>query len=463
MATSVIETKLCDGYRVLKELFGPLTAEVMEAKNGEEYKHIWGERIYENVKKIGFTKDEVERLERDNQGLKDSYIFPFILPLHILHSALSGPLNHLVRLEQFVRFSRVLNIQVGNRRFSYIISSRLLEFEPNEDMFNRFCPCLFKYLENEHPIALIPSYIYTLIPAFLRRHSNDLLELLNKLAAQRIENKPVNSGLILVDGYDEFKREFRSDLFWNLESETTLYDLLDSKRCLLEITDGKKGFIIIDKDFNIKGLMYPDLIPKGLQTNYEGGKEFSHDCVIVSINGTESTKAVRQGKLIFEIRNGLIRVRDYSIVSTTLREYLHSIGVVGEYVDDFIKEVIDICTQKKGTILVVGERITPDGYSKGISGSISLRKENGNKEYKYGVLSQLSHTDGAVFIDREFVIYIFGAILKVKPTEGQHESGGSRSYSAQMFSQEHPDHIIIKISEDGPLSLYRDGKKSIEV
>ena len=77
----------------------------------------------------------------------------------------------------------------------------------------------------------------------------------------------------------------------------------------------------------------------------------------------------------------------------------------------------------------------------------------------------MSQTDGAVLIDNNYDVYCFGAILKTgnNSDNANNTFGGSRSYTAKMFSLQNPKQLVIKISEDGPISIFSNGNLKIEI
>lgn len=75
--------------------------------------------------------------------------------------------------------------------------------------------------------------------------------------------------------------------------------------------------------------------------------------------------------------------------------------------------------------------------------------------------SAVSQTDGAVLIGPDGKVLAYGATLlptrdavsEIAPTVG------TRHTSAHRFSHDHPEALVIVVSDDGPLSLYRAGER----
>jgi DNA integrity scanning protein DisA with diadenylate cyclase activity len=132
-----------------------------------------------------------------------------------------------------------------------------------------------------------------------------------------------------------------------------------------------------------------------------------------------------------------------------------------DYQNEFFNNLIEISNFKKGTIIVLGDELNKNNYNKCIKGSINLVYKG---KYRSNILTQLSLTDGAVLINNKLNIYGFGVILKINgKADITNLTGGSRTYIAQEFAKENKNLVVIKISEDGPISVYYEGECKIAI
>ena len=77
---------------------------------------------------------------------------------------------------------------------------------------------------------------------------------------------------------------------------------------------------------------------------------------------------------------------------------------------------------------------------------------------QYELLISMASVDGAILIDRNGYLRGYGFILDGQANpEIERLSRGSRFNSALRFSQRMPNDSIIVVSEDGPLTVFRNG------
>ncbi|MDX1659180.1 MAG: diadenylate cyclase [Nitriliruptorales bacterium] len=84
-----------------------------------------------------------------------------------------------------------------------------------------------------------------------------------------------------------------------------------------------------------------------------------------------------------------------------------------------------------------------------------------NELHRPALRSAVSQADGAVLVGPAGDVLAYGATLL--PTQQAiaeiPPSGGTRQTSAHRFSFDHPEAVIVSVSDDGPLTLYNDGKR----
>lgn len=460
-------SKIRNVYYILKEVFGPnISLEIIDITDRYNIKRVIGEEIYETtINREHLNEDELKKiLENKTQLNNIPWQLLTIKPGDLLTIAFDSEPNHLIHFEQFSSFNRLIKFTHNQKDYVIIIISPLMEHSENKQLFLNFWEYVIRYLNGER-INIIKEYLKSRVPVYMRGNFSIFFELLIKISVQKVENKNLFSGLLVVDKYEEFKQNYYSDLFYNFDCKVTLREIEKIKQPYLEITDGQKNFLIVDKNLELKGIFFPDLQPKGLEIFNYDGKKMLTPSIIAKIEGIDTIRVAANNKMLFEIKNGMVRIRDYSALESIFTNLLNEINI-SNYHNELLNNVIEISFLHKGTIIIIGNKILPDKYSKGINGEISIiSNRNGVSKFRNNILSQLSKTDGAVLIDNNYNVYCFGAILKIEntTTNANEILGGSRSYTAKMFSVANPNHLVIKISEDGPISLFSKGNLKIEV
>lgn len=448
-------------YCSIIELFGPnIKVEILKVNNNK-FVHIVGNKIYQNVKKGEnlSIKELAKILGTDNsQNEEISINLEAFKPHDMFKTAIKVNDYKLVQLNQFPSFAKHFNFTYQSNRYLVLLSTPLLNYQENISLLETYIQVVKDKIENINDNIMI-NYLKRYIPKSFQNNFELIYNLLMKMSMQKIENKETNFGLIFVNNYLNFKKRFNEYLFFDLKGDYDIRNIKSVKQPFMEITGGKKSFLVVNKGFKIKGIFFPKLFLKGLELKDEYEKSLDN-CLVVRIKGVNLVRLVCNNKIVFDIQNGLTRTRDYNSFSRGVKNILSSLNII-EYQDDFFNNLIDISNLKKGTIIVIGQKVDKNNYNKCIEGNIDLIYK---EEYRSHILTQLSLTDGAVLLNNNFNIYGFGAILKThEKTNITNNTGGSRSYTAQQFAEENKQLVVIKISEDGPISVYYNGKCEIEI
>jgi len=458
--------KIKDIYYILKEVFGPnISIEILDINDRDIVKHVIGDDIYLTIKnEQNLSVEQMGQILNEHINLPNliNQLSP-ITPEDILTSAFSCPCNTLIAAEGTFSFLRMLKFRYKDIEYVIVIISPMMNHEASRRLFKSFWSSVHSYL-NDNNVSIIKEYLNYKVPSELRLSFSTFYDLLLKISVQKIENKNIQSGILLVNDYLEYKAKSDSNLFYDLVGELSLREIERIKQPYLEITDGKECFLVVDNSLQIKGIFFPDKQPLGLDFFNNNGKELTPS-IVAKIEGIDTIRVASTNKTIYEIKNGMVRLRDYSIMKMTFTKILDLLSIAN-YQIELLNNIIEISFIHKGTIIVLGSRIDRMKYSKGIDGHISIiYHRNGENIYRNKLLSQLSRTDGAILVDESLNIYCYGAILKndLSSNEPININGGSRSYTAKMFSNANPDHLIIKISEDGPIAFYYQGRLEIEV
>ncbi len=448
-------------YCSITELFGPnIKIEILK-KSGTDFIHIVGDEIYQNVKKRKILNEkEIEKLLGVYNFEKEEEISvsKTFKPADKFKQAIQVEDYILEQIDQFPSFAKHFNFTYKLDRYLVLLSTPLLNHEENLKLLEGYIKAVKNEIENKSSNIMM-NYLKTFIPKSFRNDFELIYNLLIKMSMQKIENKETDFGLIFVNNYLKFKKRFNDQLFFDIEGDYDIKNIELIRQPFMEITGGEKSFLLVNKEFKIKGIFFPKLFLKGLEIKDEYERKLDN-CLVVRIKGVNLIRLVCNNKIVFDIQNGLTRTRDYNSFFRALKNILSSLNIMA-YQNEFFNNLIEISNFKKGTILVIGDELNKNDFNKCIKGSINLVYKG---KYRSNILTQLSLTDGAVLINKELNIYGFGVILK---TNGKADitnlTGGSRTYIAQEFAKENKNLVVIKISEDGPISVYYEGECKIAI
>ena len=447
-------------YCTITELFGPnIKVEILKT-NDNEFVHIVGDQIYQNIKeKKRLSERELGEIFGFYNFQEGKVLRPKTFnPEAKIKQAIKVNDYKLEEIDEFPSFIKYFNFRYQSDRYLVLLSTPLLNHQENIKLLESYLKAVRDKIKNKHDNIMM-NYLKTFIPENFQDDFELIYNLIIKMSMQKIENKETDFGLIFVNDYSEFKGRFNEHLFFDLERDFDIKNIELIRQPFMEISGGKKSFLLVNNEFKIKGIFFPELYLEGLELNdkYENSL---NNCLIVRIKGVNLVRLVCNDKIVFDIQNGLTRTRDYNSFFNALKSILSSLKII-EYQNEFFYNLIDISNYKKGTIIVIGDEINENNYNKCIKGNIDLIYQ---EEYRSNILTQLSKTDGAILLNRKLKIYGFGAILKIdRNTDIIKHIGGSRSYTVEQFAKENKKLVIIKISEDGPISVYYNGECKIAI
>lgn len=138
------------------------------------------------------------------------------------------------------------------------------------------------------------------------------------------------------------------------------------------------------------------------------------------------------------------------ILSQRLKNYLPTSAI-----QRLIEVVVSLSDQRQGGLLVVC--CDPTTILSGASQGVTKRFANGHSisidQISLGTVTKLASIDGALILDSKGTIWNAGVIVKV-PEEHTKAGEGARTAAASFSSL---SGIAIKVSHDGPISVYESG------
>ncbi|HEX9776703.1 MAG TPA: hypothetical protein VGA63_01040 [Geopsychrobacteraceae bacterium] len=300
--------------------------------------------------------------------------------------------------------------------------------------------------------------------------AQSLVQLLKNLSYQRYEGAPATTGFII---YRNQLRDFQRSL------QKTRYDWLDLGADRRRITgdffrnplsyrfvDGNRALFVCDIRMNVKGTIRTnapgprDSIDQlanretlSLLGNAGGG------AFAVYVNSASEVEVVLDSDKLLLWRKGYWSIYDPDI----MREFLNG-KLEKRSIDHLVWSIYALSKARHGTVVLVADDQTDlDALRKGSVGGRDplsralIRHVRGTKIgalKRSGELSRILSSDGMTVINRKGELLDTGVIIDTSGV-GDLVTGGGRTTAATAAS--HYGRVL-KVSEDGPVDLYRDGQ-----
>ncbi|MFA9559296.1 diadenylate cyclase [Evansella sp. AB-rgal1] len=283
----------------------------------------------------------------------------------------------------------------------------------------------------------------------------------------KIEGKQIHTGFIITDSLDLLDKSlnFQEKLTITFSEPQTIYDFSKIKS-YLEIADGSNSFLVLEPkkdDIKCVGLIVSDtsIFP---YPSFESTKGIIAPVFIIDKLGVK----VGVGKqLILEFINGSPKVRNYGSLFNCLKTNLNerkennrlrmNSNITESNAKNLVKLLIKISSYGKGSSVIFGfekekHKSTVENVKWITPIELPLRWGSTENDTKMHLLGNMSRTDGAVIVDRDYNIIGFGAVLKATNRPGN-LPGGSRHKSMGSYTDNKKELLGIVISEDGPISI----------
>ncbi len=429
-----------------KELFGPkVLAEILDVTDAVSLdrgppRHLFGDLIW----------------DQNDAGS---------IPGQALLAALTGAGSHGVNLDQspFRSFGRVLRLDLASTCVAIVVSAEQFAHPDNSEIFRRFRNHVASFVLGADPRPPHEQYLTTLLPAWLHSSFAWLLPHIRRLSGQRVEQRELSAGFILTSDYSLLKLALRGARFVDTQGPP-FRDIERIRQPFLGVADGRESFVVVDfssPDPSVCGIAFLGPCPNGVFST-TGSLAVTPNGVVLQFQGGRFARlASHVGQV--EIVDGSIRARDPGARPGLLVEALSTWGLPG-LAGQVAEELLRVGERRKGALFVIGPRLPGTAWRGGVSCTVPLTVAG---QLLPGPLVDLSATDGAVLIDEgSLELYQFGAVLQLSDTSGAltfDSSAGSRSQAAQRFSHDHPGHLVIKVSVDGPIAVFASGRRSFEV
>jgi hypothetical protein len=296
---------------------------------------------------------------------------------------------------------------------------------------------------------------------------------LQELSLRRYEGQPCSSGVICVSEISEYIQKidqalYRLDLF---DDEIFIEEGFFENAASYRYVDGRNSFYLIDHWRRIYGVVR---IRNPSQFSLVDRADLRHITPLFRPNngrvaayyiGRNDDVNIITRKLVhFKWHKLYWHILDRNILFSMLTQF----GLMDLEAKLLIATLLAVSELRFGALVLVASKVGqhPIRVGKIDTSRLSValyqsteRKrisELANEHAAVGVLS----SDGLTTISLEGVIVSTGDIIDVRNDENNTNAGGGRTQAAIAASQ---FGLAIKVSEDGPLTLYRNGAKILEL
>ncbi len=307
----------------------------------------------------------------------------------------------------------------------------------------------------------------------------DAIEVLRTSSLSTYENRRISTGALLFGNHRDACHEPPTTPIGALRYNSTLTSI----RSFFRLSDGLQTLALVDKDGFLAEIVdvaewarpFADIklsVPTALKYEMHSRATLcgGHICMILTPNG--EMKIFADGVQVFHFWNGRWRVTDAQ------RKYDLWTEAVGNFQlsERLFTAALNLAEDRRGGLLVVlddaqtAQRLVSRND---LLASIPVEREQsavGSKDQLHYLLQQkrildvpsavletIARTDGGIVMDGESNLLAFGAILRHPDLTNLHPEnieGGrtTAAISASRFGN------VLKVSEDGVISFFRNGK-----
>lgn len=291
---------------------------------------------------------------------------------------------------------------------------------------------------------------------------------LHTLAEQTYENKALTFGCI-IDPTSEndskvfFPKDFTAKKYRALsDGYRTAYHLSSSGRLL--------DFVDLDR-FEPRVLTGKHFYPQWVEPMACASRD--RKCGI-ALSRQGDLLVFDEGSLRFTYRNGRWQYWNHAHLVTLLRDRARAQHVppksIGLIVGELYRAALDVAFRRTGGLFVVlrnrhnlkkivriGDAIDDPGRA---PADMAFDEAVGGAKIPRSVMVELASLDGAMVLNNSANILAYGAVLRPRKTGRLRGSEGSRTKAAIGASHYG---LSVKVSSDGDITVYHDGKQFISI
>jgi hypothetical protein len=309
---------------------------------------------------------------------------------------------------------------------------------------------------------------FKLAPNFLRYDLdliNTILNFAYELSSKKVENKEIYCGFIFHDKASyvrpnsvrsiKFQKQFDFGDFGQLKN-------------YLEVSNGQNIFFNVTKDKVTHLFVTRDKLNEISLNPIGNGKTFQSRPLILSIQGSGKINFLEgredQNRIILQITNSKPVIRDNNFIKQFIYNSLKEFSTAThDQLNVFSKWVMSLSQKKHGTSLLFNN-VTELTEGKLVK-TFKISFENNsfldqyNLRHDLSLLDSIVNPDGAVIFNKGLMPTHISTILPIGQS-ATGTSGGARHNSVSNFTSEFKC-LGIVISEDGPITIFKNGDKLI--
>jgi hypothetical protein len=299
---------------------------------------------------------------------------------------------------------------------------------------------------------------------------DEAIEVLRISSSSTYENRRIETGVLLFGS----QRDPCHPLPRKPEGSLRYANELTGIRSFHQLCDGLQTVALVDRD----GLMveivdvqewarpfrdYPLAVPSArvFEAHSRATLCGGHICLVLTPNG--EIKVFAEGVEVFQFLDGRWRLTDSS------EKYALWESAIGDakFAERLFQVALDLAEERRGGLFVVlrdaetvGKLLLRSDLLHNLEAALPATKRalhyllRGTRvlDLPSSVLETVARIDGAIVMDRESNLLSFGAILLSKSDESVAVEGGRTT--AAIHASQYAD--VLKVSEDGLISFYRD-------
>jgi len=328
--------------------------------------------------------------------------------------------------------------------------------------------------------TLIIEYLYNLFNTFDNNYENDfswaskplryeinlinsIYELANEISSRKIENKEIFCGFIFHDHPDQI--DSNSVKYVQFQDPIAFGDFSKLKK-FIEVSNGQNIFFNVSKGLITHVFITKDSVNEIFLDPLSTGKTFSSRPLIVSIQGNGKIHFIEGkpnvNKTVLQIFHSRPVIKDSNFIKQFLIDTISEISnEVNGQVELFVKWIMSLSQKRHGASLIfknLDEKITEKFVKTVEIKSSSTYFNNSDRNiYDISILDGLINPDGTVIFNKSLNLTNISTILPISENSTG-TFGGARHNSVANFTKEFKCTGIV-VSEDGPISIFKDGKR----
>lgn len=295
-----------------------------------------------------------------------------------------------------------------------------------------------------------------------------VVDLLQNLTFESYEGSPCTSGFVFTDALPGFVRNHLSEyILTRFDRPVELTDRYFEYPASFRYVDGSNSFYLVDNWRKVHGVLRPR---PGI--TFTGGQRANYDNILSLISPTTAHAWVATAgenrdvtiaftkNVLLRWRGGTWQVIDRRLLLENIRPQVQNDQIAGAIVSTAM-----LCSaRRKGALMLL---MNDDAEGPPVVGAIdpttageSLRAAVIGQSIvtlaEQGAAPGIVASDGLTTIARDGAVVSCGSIIDVMSAQTEQHTGGGRTQAAAAASHHG---LAVKVSEDGQISLFRNGTR----